>query len=103
MLDAAAPEAAVKPKPIAADGDVTSAPKVHSQASIAHVCGAHSCSQVDLKPDGEQAKLSQCSTQPQAARTTLTPTSSVEYGLWVALDALTSAMSERRGALRTIG
>ena len=80
MLDAAAPEAAVKPKPIAADGDVTSAPKVHSQASIAHVCGAHSCSQVDLKPDGEQAKLSQCSTQPQAARTTLTPTSSVEDG-----------------------
>ena len=56
MLDAAAPEAAVKPKPVAADGDVTSAPKVHSHSSIAHVCGAHSCSQVDLKLGGEQAK-----------------------------------------------
>ena len=93
MLDAAAPEAAVKPKPIAADGDVTSAPKVHSQASIAHVCGAHSCSQVDLKPDGEQAKHSQCSTQPQAARTTLTPTSSVEYG------SLSMRLQRSRGAL----
>ena len=80
MLDAAAPEAAVKPKPIAADGDVTNAPKVHSQASIAHVCGAHSCSQVDLKLGGEQAKHFFCSTQPQAARRTLTPTSSVEDG-----------------------
>ena len=28
MLDAAAPEAAVKPKPIAADGEAKSAPKV---------------------------------------------------------------------------
>ena len=80
MLDAAAPEAAVKPKTVAADGDVTNAPKVHSLARIAHVCDAHSCSQVDLKPDGEQAKHSHCSTQPQAARTTLTPTSSVDDG-----------------------
>ena len=80
MLDAAAPEAAVKLKPVAADGDVTNAPKVHSLAKIAHECDAHSCSQVDLKPDGEQAKHSQCSTQPQAARTTLIPTSSVDDG-----------------------
>ena len=92
MLDAAAPEAAVKPKPVAADGDVTSAPKVHSQARIAHVCDAHSCSQVDLKPDGEQAKHSHCSTQPQAARTTLTPTSSVEYG---SLSMRLQSISER--------
>ena len=80
MLDAAAPEAAVAHKPIAADGDVTNAPKVHSQASIAHVCGAHSCSQVDLKLGGEQAKHFFCSTQPQAARRTLNPTSSIDDG-----------------------
>ena len=92
MLDAAAPEAAVKPKPIAADGDVTNAPKVHSLARIAHVCGAHSCSQVDLKPDGEQAKHSHCSTQPQAARTTLTPTSSVDDG---SLSTRLKSISER--------
>ena len=92
MLDAAAPEAVVAHNTIAADGDAKSAPKVRSLAKIAHECDAHSCTQVDLKPDGEQAKLSQCSTQPQAARTTLTPTSSVEYG---SLSTRLQSISER--------
>ena len=80
MLDAAAPEAVVAHNTIAVDGEAKSAPKVHSEAKIAHLCDAHSCSQVDVKLGGEQAKHFFCSTQPQAARTTLTPTSSVDDG-----------------------
>ena len=96
MLDAAAPEAAVKPKPIAADGDVTSAPKVHSLAKIAHGCDAHSCSQVDLELGGEQAKHFFCSTQPQAARRTLNPTSSIDDGsLSIRLQSISERSVER--------
>ena len=73
MHDAAAPEAVVVPNTIAADGDATSAPKVCALVKIAHECDAHSCSQVDLELGGEQAKHFFCSTQPQAARRTLTP------------------------------
>ena len=87
MLDAAAPEAAVKPKPIAADGDVTNAPKVHSLARIA------TCVRCALLlTGGSEARWRAGEAQPMLNPTASGQNDSNPYKfrrIWVALDALT--------------
>ena len=80
MLDAAASEAVVEPHDVAADGDAASVPRVRTPASLAHRSATHLCSQVNPELGEEQAMQVDCSTQPQAARRTLSPTRSHEDG-----------------------
>ena len=77
MLDAAASEAVVEPHDVAADGDIpdmASVPRVRTLAEVAHRSATHLCSQVNSELGEEQAMQVTCSTQPQAARRTLSPT-----------------------------